>query len=109
MVIQKTQRNTGELPRQLALRLGTAQRFVEGRPESIKGMPRLADLVLMTAFVDPPAVVRLRMLHRCLMCHKHCLIPCKFTALEWQQKIRDELDSIAPVAQGDVHRSRPVK
>jgi hypothetical protein len=63
----------------------------------------------MTAFVDPPAVVRLRMLHRCLMCHKHCLIPCKFTALEWQQKIRDELDSMALVAQGDIHGSVPVK
>jgi len=63
----------------------------------------------MTGFVDPPEVVRLRMLHRCLMCHKHCLIPCKFTAHEFQQKVRDELDSVALAAQGNIDDSVPVK
>jgi len=43
------------------------------------------------------------------MCHKHCLIPCKFTAFEFQQKVRDELGSEAPVAQGDIDGSAPVK
>jgi hypothetical protein len=49
------------------------------------------------------------MLHRCLMCHKHCLIPCKFTAFEFQQKLRDELDSLALDAKGDEDGSVPVK
>ena len=66
----------------------------------------------MTAFDEPPEVVRLRMLHRCLMCHKHCLIPCKFTAYEFQQKVRDEVETAALVAQGDidpVYARRPKK
>ena len=53
---------------------------------------------LHARIVDPPAVVRLRKLHRCLMCHKHCLIPCKFTAMEFQQILRDELEQLAPDA-----------
>jgi len=48
----------------------------------------------MPAFVDPPAVVRLRLRHRCLLCHKHCLVPCKFTASEFRQAVQDELDSL---------------
>ena len=63
----------------------------------------------MTAFDEPPEVVRLRMLHRCLMCHKHCLIPCKFTVYEFQQKVRDELETAALVAQGDLDGSVPVE
>jgi hypothetical protein len=50
----------------------------------------------MPAFVDPPVVVRLRMRHRCLMCHKRCLIPCMFTASEFRQVVQDELDSFPP-------------
>jgi len=62
----------------------------------------------MPAFVDPPAVVRLRMLHRCLMCHKHCLIPCKFTAIEFQQVLRNELDSLALDADEDGEGTAPL-
>ncbi len=51
------------------------------------------------AFAEPPAVVRLRMLHRCLMCHKHCLIPCSLTASEFEQMLRDELDTVTPEAE----------
>ena len=61
--------------------------------ESVKGTPRHADSVVMPAFAEPQAVVRLRMLHRCLMCHKHCLIPCKFTAIEFQELLRNESES----------------
>jgi hypothetical protein len=43
------------------------------------------------------------------MCHKHCLIPCKFTAFEFQQKLRDELDSLGLDAKGDEDGSVPVK
>jgi hypothetical protein len=69
--------------------------------QSVKGTPQHADPDYMPAIVDPPAVVRLRKLHRCLMCHKHCLIPCKFTAVEFQQILQDELDPPAPDAGGD--------
>jgi hypothetical protein len=48
------------------------------------------------------------MLHRCLMCHKHCLIPCKFTAFEFQQILRDELDSPALDAGEDGESSSPL-
>jgi|GEM_PF-7124202 len=48
------------------------------------------------------------MLHRCLMCHKHCLIPCKFTALEFQQMLRNELDSLALYAEKDGESSAPL-
>ena len=69
-------------------RSGTAAQFV-------KGTQWHADPVVMPPFVDPPTVVRLRLQHRCLMCHKRCLIPCKFTAMEFQQLLKDELDSPA--------------
>jgi hypothetical protein len=48
----------------------------------------------MPASVEPQAVRRLRFLHRCLMCHKHCLIPCKFTAAEFRELLRNESGSI---------------
>ena len=62
----------------------------------------------MAVFVDPPEVVRLRLLHRCLMCHKHCLIPCKFTALEFERLVQDELDSPALDAAKDRDGSAPL-
>ena len=61
----------------------------------------------MPAYVDPPEVVRVRMRHRCLMCHKHCLIPCKFTASEFRQAVQDELDSLPLPAEGSVDGGAP--
>jgi hypothetical protein len=58
-------------------------------------------------FGDPPVVARLRTLHRCRMCHKHCLIPCKFTALEFQQVLRHELDRPCPDASDNGDGSTP--
>jgi hypothetical protein len=42
----------------------------------------------MTMEVQPnPAVPadELRARYRCTMCHKHCRIPCRLTAVEFQQ------------------------
>jgi hypothetical protein len=63
--------------------------------EWVKGLPGQADSAIMPTFSDSPAVVELRMLHRCLMCQKRCLIPCKFTAIEFQKILQDRLASQA--------------
>jgi hypothetical protein len=60
------------------------------------------------SFVDAPDVVRLRMLHRCHMCRKHCQTPCKFTSLEFRHLLRDELDSPSRDAEDDGSRHTPV-
>jgi hypothetical protein len=44
----------------------------------------------------------------CLMCHKHCLIPCKFTAIEFRKLLQDELDSLALNAERDGDSSPPL-
>lgn len=36
---------------------------------------------------ESPEVQRLRTVHRCGMCHKRCLIPCKFTGDEFRQLV----------------------
>ena len=69
--------------------------------ESVKEVPQQADSEVMPAFIDPPVVVRLRMLHRCLMCHKRCLIPCKFTALEFERMVEEELATLVLEAEKD--------
>jgi hypothetical protein len=44
----------------------------------------LVDLVTMGAW-DSIAAGILRARYRCTMCHKQCLVPCKFTAAEFRQ------------------------
>ncbi len=66
---------------------------MKDRHQSIKGTKQLAESVVVPTFGDPPAVTELRRLHRCLMCQKHCLTPCKFTVAEFRQLLRDRFDS----------------
>ncbi len=44
----------------------------------------LVDLVTVAAW-DSIEGGTLRARHRCAMCHKQCLVPCKFTAAEFRQ------------------------
>jgi hypothetical protein len=42
------------------------------------------------------------------MCHKHCLIPCKFTAVEFERLVQAELDFSALYGEDDGESSAPV-
>jgi hypothetical protein len=48
--------------------------------------------------IDPAAVVRLRQEHRCARCHKHCLVPCRFTAAEFRQLVDGDRARGGPAA-----------
>ncbi len=39
----------------------------------------------MAPLPESPTTLRLRAAYRCEPCHKHCLVPCRFTAAEFRE------------------------
>ena len=80
-----------------------------GSPVSLKGSSQGADAYLWSSdgvrgSSDSSAASELRATYCCIMCHKHCRIPCKLTAAEFRQmeQAMTEATASRPGDRGDL-------